>query len=49
MEINEIRIIENLKRIRGNIADACLRRRRNPDEVTLVAVTKTVDIDAIRV
>ncbi len=49
METNEAKIIENLKCVKDNIANACLRSRRNPDEVTLVAVTKTVDVDAIKV
>jgi pyridoxal phosphate enzyme (YggS family) len=33
-------IKENLARLRGRIADACLRANRAPDSVTLVAVSK---------
>lgn len=43
------RITDNLARIRDNIADACARSRRSPESVRLIAVTKTVEIDAIRV
>ncbi|MCC8180449.1 MAG: YggS family pyridoxal phosphate-dependent enzyme [Planctomycetes bacterium] len=35
-------IAGNLATIQSRIADACRRSGRNPDEVTLVAVTKTV-------
>jgi PLP dependent protein len=42
------KIAENLKRIKGNIAEACLRTKRDPARVRLIAVTKTVDIDIIR-
>ena len=37
----------NLSRVRGRIADAC-RKAGRKDEVTLVAVTKTVDEERIR-
>ncbi len=42
------RIAANLAEIRGNIAAACARAGRRADEVTLVAVTKTVGVDAVR-
>ncbi len=42
------KLSENLKRIRERIQAACERRRRNPQDVRLVAVTKTVEIDVIR-
>ncbi|MBN1764418.1 MAG: YggS family pyridoxal phosphate-dependent enzyme [Sedimentisphaerales bacterium] len=42
------RIEDNLKCIKDNIAEACQRVRRDPQEIRLVAVTKTVDINAIR-
>ena len=42
------RIADNLKRIKDSIAEACVRGKREPTEVRLVAVTKTVDLDAIR-
>jgi pyridoxal phosphate enzyme (YggS family) len=41
-------IRENLERLKARIADACARSGRNPDEVTLVAVTKTVAPDRIQ-
>ena len=41
-EISMPRIAENLQKVNDNIASACLRSGRNPSEVTLVAVTKTV-------
>jgi len=37
-----------LRRVQDRIANACLRARRDPREVTLVAVTKSVGIDVIR-
>jgi len=37
-----------LKRIRDNIADACARASRRPEDVRLIAVTKTVEPDIIR-
>ena len=42
------KLAENLKRINGNIQDACARSNRDPQDVTLVAVTKSVDVDIIR-
>lgn len=42
------RLADNLKRIRDRIEDACARARRKPSDVTLVAVTKTVEVDVIR-
>lgn len=42
------RLAENLKRIRERIAEACGRARRDPAEVTLIAVTKEVEIDIAR-
>lgn len=41
------RIAENLAQVRGQIAEAAARARRNPDEVRLVAVTKYVGPDEI--
>ncbi|MBN1437603.1 MAG: YggS family pyridoxal phosphate-dependent enzyme [Sedimentisphaerales bacterium] len=41
------RIADNLQRIRDNVAEACLRKNRDPNEVRIVAVSKTVDVDAI--
>jgi PLP dependent protein len=42
------RLSDNYKRIRERIQAACERSRRQPDEVRLIAVTKTVEIDVIR-
>lgn len=42
-------IEQNLKQIRGRIADAASRAGRHPDEVRLVAVTKSVGLEEIRV
>ena len=41
-------IERNLAEVRGRIADACVRVGRSPDEVTLVAVTKTVSVEVAR-
>lgn len=38
---------DNLQRIREQMADACFSAGRDPNEVTLLAVTKTVDADRI--
>jgi hypothetical protein len=40
-------IAENLSRVLERIAEAAARAGRSPEEITLVAVTKTVDIAAI--
>lgn len=34
-------VVENMKKVQGNIADACARVGRDPREVTLIAVSKT--------
>ena len=39
-------IRENIKRVREEICDTALKCGRNPDEITLCAVTKTVDAAA---
>jgi hypothetical protein len=41
-------IAENIKRVRERIHKACQRAGRDPREVTLVAVTKTVAVASIR-
>jgi len=38
---------DNIREIRENIAEAALRSGREPSEVRLMAVTKTVDDDRI--
>jgi len=42
------RLADNYKRVRDRIEDACARAHRDPAELTLVAVTKEVEIDIIR-
>ena len=42
---SDIRV--NLESVRERIARACLRANRSPDEITLIAVTKTVPPDVI--
>ncbi len=42
------KIAENLNRIKGEVAEACSRNRRDPSEVRIIAVTKTVEVDTIR-
>jgi pyridoxal phosphate enzyme (YggS family) len=41
-------ILDNVNMVRANIQRACERVGRNPDEVTLIAVSKTKPADAIR-
>ena len=41
-------IAGNLSRVHANIEAACARARRDPRDVTLVAVTKTASLDAVR-
>ena len=43
----EKKLTENLKRIEGVVAEACARRNRSPQDVQLIAVTKSVDTDTI--
>ena len=40
-------LTENLKRIKGEVAEACARAKRDPQDVQLIAVTKSADIDTI--
>jgi len=42
------KLSENHKRVRDRIAHACQRVNRRPEDVLLVAVTKTVESDVIR-
>jgi PLP dependent protein len=42
------KLAENFKKVRGRIEKACERCGREPEEVRLVAVTKTVEMDVIR-
>jgi PLP dependent protein len=41
-------IVENIAEIRERVAGAARRAGRSPDDVTLMAVTKTFPVDAIR-
>ena len=41
-------LLENYERIRQGVFDACLRSGRNPRDVRLIAVTKTVEPGRIR-
>jgi pyridoxal phosphate enzyme (YggS family) len=41
-------ISENLRRVRDRIASAAIKAGRKPEDVTLVAVTKTKPIEAVR-
>ncbi len=45
---DETNIAENLRRVRDRIADAAIRAGRKPEDVTLVAVSKTKPVEAIR-
>jgi pyridoxal phosphate enzyme (YggS family) len=38
-------VIENLRVIQENIAEACAKVNRNPDDIKIIAVTKYVSID----
>lgn len=42
------KIEERIKRVKDNIKKACDRAGRNPDEVKLVVVTKSADIEAVK-
>ena len=48
MAITKGTIKNNLREIRENIATACKRPGRYEEDVTIVAVTKTVDMDTIK-
>ncbi len=42
------KLADNLKRVRERIRAACDRSGRRPEDVQLIAVTKTVEVDIIR-
>jgi PLP dependent protein len=47
--VNDIAAIaDNLRRVRERIANAAIKAGRKPDDVTLVAVSKTKPIEAVR-
>jgi pyridoxal phosphate enzyme (YggS family) len=45
--MNEVTIAVAVARVRERVSDAAARAGRDPDDVTVVAVTKGVDVDAI--
>lgn len=48
MAVTRKRIEKNLQTIRERIAEACEKTRRDPEEVRIVAVTKSIESEAIR-
>jgi PLP dependent protein len=48
MIVQDIIIAENLLRVRERIAEAATRSGRKPEDVTLVAVSKTKPVEAVR-
>jgi pyridoxal phosphate enzyme (YggS family) len=44
----EAMIADNLQRVRDRIADAAIKAGRRPEDVTLVAVSKTKPVEAVR-
>src|SRR5580658_421336 len=44
----EAMIADNLQRVRDRIADAAIKAGRKPEDVTLVAVSKTKPVEAVR-
>ena len=46
--IDAAAIADNLRRVRERIANAAIKAGRKPDDVTLVAVSKTKPIEAVR-
>src|SRR3954449_12668414 len=47
MNAEALTSIEGLARVRAEIAAACVEAKRDPASVTLIAVSKTFDADAI--
>jgi len=41
-------VAENIKNIRQRVVSACCRVHRNPEEITIIAVTKTLSVDKIK-
>ncbi len=48
MAITLSKLQKNLSRIRDNIAAACVPKKRDPSDVKIIAVTKTVELDTIK-
>ena len=44
----ETSIADNLRQVRDRIADAAIKAGRKPEDVTLVAVSKTKPIEAVQ-
>lgn len=47
MAITKAKTERNLQRIRQNIVEACAKANRRPEDVSIVAVTKTVDLTPV--
>ena len=41
-------VVENLQRVRARVAEAAIRAGRRPEDVTLVAVSKTKPVEAVQ-
>lgn len=41
-------IVDNIKEVQDNITEACLRSGRNPEDVTLIAVSKTKPVPMLQ-
>ncbi|NQU76951.1 MAG: YggS family pyridoxal phosphate-dependent enzyme [Planctomycetes bacterium] len=48
MDISKDKLAANLSSVKRRIAEACRRAHRLPEEVALVAVTKSADVSAIK-
>ena len=48
MQSSDINIAENIKFVREQIAEAAIKSGRIPDDIKLVAVTKTKPVDCVR-
>jgi pyridoxal phosphate enzyme (YggS family) len=44
----ELSIVDNLRRVRDRIANAAIQAGRRPEDVTLIAVSKTKPVEAVR-
>ena len=42
------KLTDNFRRVKDRMANACIRAGREPDEITLLPVTKSVGVDVIR-
>src|SRR5713226_2852975 len=46
---NQERLVANIAYVRSNIAEAAQRSGRSPGEITLVAVSKTVQVELVKI